>query len=238
MRSLYWKHILSQRKHKFKLKCPNFWLKRNQDTKNMLNNKHIHEVTAWTHTNAPWYTGMKMSRLHTRNFSNYSTSCICERDKMAAVADFTQDESLVGAGAKLSPPPNPPTRHLFVTQVRIKCPIDWKPACRSHLHFHPDVKRFSLLFTWRLGGRWSQHCTPQHPSGQRQGSTSLWWDGKCSRGKLWGKGWAAGSRWWAEESGNLQSYEECCHLSSLSCYSASQCCLLSAVPLKDRTRHG
>lgn len=136
------------------------------------------------------------------------------------------------------PSPQPPTRHLFVTQVRIKCPVDWKPACRSHLHFHPDVKRFSLLFTWRLGGRWSQHCTPQHPSGQRKGSTSLWWDGKCSRGKLWGKGWAAGSRWWAEESGNLQSYEECCHLSSLSCYSASQCCLLSAVPLKDRTRHG
>lgn len=122
MRSLYWKHILSQRKHKFKLKCPNFWLKRNQDTKNMLNNK---QVTAWTHTNAPWYTGMKMSRLHTRNFSNYSTSCIWERDKMAAVADFTQDESLVGAEAKLSPPPN----KTFVCYTSKNQVSHWLKAC-------------------------------------------------------------------------------------------------------------
>lgn len=83
-----------------------------------------------------------------------------------------------------------------------------------------------------------------HPDGKREADPCDGierWDlsqrRRFSRGKLWGKGWVAGSRWWAEESGNLQSYEECCHLWSPSCYSASRYCLLSAVPLKDTIRH-
>lgn len=50
-----------------------------------------------------------------------------------------------------------------------------------------------------------------------------------SRGSWWERGWVAGSRWWAEESGSPQSCAGCCRWWNPSCCWGSRCCPPSAA---------
>lgn len=76
-----------------------------------------------------------------------------------------------------------------------------------------------------------------------------WWTGRQSRvgrmpvtrsprGSWWGRGWAAGSRWWAAASGSPRSCVGCCHWWNLSCCWGSRCFPPSAALRGqwDRTR--
>lgn len=75
----------------------------------------------------------------------------------------------------------------------------------------------------RWGGRWGQVGRMED---------------RChSRGSRWGRGWAAGSHWWAGVSDSPRSCAGCCRWWSPSCCWGSRCCPPSAALQGERHRH-
>lgn len=90
-----------------------------------------------------------------------------------------------------------------------------------------------MLCRWRRrggrrrgAGRWAQAALQTLPG----------WTGRDSTGSWWGRGWVAGSRWWAAASGSPQSCGGCCRWWSPSCCWGSRCCPPSAA-LRRRETH-